>query len=70
MRCDEHAIAGALGAERFGREGVRRDDAAHADDTGERLVEVVRIVLRLGLAMEGQLPLTQICHVSLKRPAD
>ena len=46
---DQHAVAGALGAERLGGEGVGRHDRADADDGAERAIEIVVVVLRLRL---------------------
>ena len=38
---DQHAVAGALDAERLGGEGVGRDDRMQADHRGQRALEIV-----------------------------
>ena len=47
---DQHAVAGALDAQRLGGEGVGRDDRMQADHRGQRALEIVAIVLRRAAA--------------------
>ena len=50
---DQHAVAGALAAERVGGEGVGRDDGVQADHRGQRALEIVAVVLGRGCADGG-----------------
>src|SRR5262245_1548369 len=46
---DQDAIAGAFGAERLGRECVRRNDRTDADDRAQRAIEIIIVVFRFWL---------------------
>ena len=46
---DDDAVPRPLGAQRLGGEGVGGDDRLDADDRGQRLVEIVIVVVRLRL---------------------
>ena len=59
---DQHAIAGALGAQRVGGEGIRRDDGAHAHHGGQRGFKIVGIVRGLGLRSRRYLPIAHRGH--------
>ena len=59
---DQHAVAGALGAERLGRERVARDDRMQPHHRGERLVQVVAVVLRSRLHRGRNLEVGQGWH--------
>ena len=65
VAANEDAVAGALGAERLRREGVGRNDRAHADHAGQRALEIVAIVLRLGLHRGRHLPVAHGCHLHI-----
>ena len=62
---DQHAVAGALDAERLGGEAVGRDDRMQADHRGQRALEVVRVVLRARLRRRRHLPFGQRGHAGL-----
>ena len=53
---DHHAAAGALGAERTGREGVERDARAQADDAAQRRVQIERVVVGVRLQVGRNVP--------------
>ncbi len=62
---DQHAVAGALDAERFGRECIGRDDGVQPDNGSERAVEIIRIVLGARLHRLRHLPFNQRGHRKL-----
>ena len=59
---EQHAVAGALVAERLRGEGVGRDDGMQADDRGQRALEVVAVVLGARLRGGGHFPFSQFSH--------
>ena len=50
---DQHAVAGALGAEGFGGERIVRDDRMQADHRGQRAIEVETVVPARGWTAGG-----------------
>ena len=56
---DQHAIAGALDAERIGREGIGRNDRMQADHRGQSALEIVGIILRTRLHRLRHFPFDQ-----------
>ena len=56
---DQHAVAGALGAERVRAEGVGRDDRMQADHRRQRAVEIEAVVAGAGLVRRRHFPFSQ-----------
>ena len=56
VAANEHAVAGAFGAERFRGVGVARNDGAKPHDGIEGLFEVVAVIFRLRLRGGRHLP--------------
>ena len=59
---DHHAIAGALGAERLGGEGIGRNDGMQPDHRGQRALEVEPKILRARLDRRRHFPFGQRRH--------
>ena len=59
---DQHAVAGALDAERVGGEGVGRDERMDADHGGERALQIETVILRARLGGRRHLPFGQRGH--------
>ena len=59
---DQHAIAGALGAERLRAEGVGRDDRMQPDHRGQRAVEIETVIARARLVRRRHFPFGQRGH--------
>jgi hypothetical protein len=59
---DQHAVAGAFGAERVGGEGVGGNDRMQPDHRGQRALEIIAIVLRARLRRGWYLPFGQRGH--------
>ena len=59
---DQHAVAGAFGAERVGAEGVGRNDRMQADHRSQRAVEVVTVIARARLIGWRHSPFGQRNH--------
>ena len=64
---DQHAIAGALGAERFGAEGVGRDDRVQPDHRAQRAIEIETVIARAGLECRRHFPFGQRGHAGISR---
>jgi hypothetical protein len=56
---DQHAIAGALGAQGISAEGVGGDDRMQADHRRKRAIEIETIIARAGLVGRRHLPFSQ-----------
>ena len=59
---DQHAIAGALGAQGVGAEGVAGDDRMQADHRRQHAVEIETVVGRARLIRRRHLPFGQSGH--------
>ena len=62
---DQHAVAGALGAERFRAEGIGGDDRMQPDHRGQRAVEVETVIARARLVRGRHFPFGQRGHGGL-----
>ena len=56
---NQNAVAGALGAERLGGEGVGRNDRPQPHHRGQGGLEVIAVILRLGLVGSRHLPIAR-----------
>jgi hypothetical protein len=59
---DHHAIAGALGTQRIGAEGVGRDDRVQADHRRKHPIEIEAVVAGAGLIRRRHFPFSQRGH--------
>ena len=65
---DQHAVAGALGAQRLGGEGVGRDDRMQADHRGKRAIEIETVVAPRAAVRKRHFPFGQRGHRDLRGP--
>ena len=56
---DQDAVAGALGAERLGGEGIGGNDGAQSHQRGQGALEIIGVILRLGLDGMRHLPIAR-----------
>src|ERR1700694_5941609 len=59
---DHDAIAGALGTQRVGAEGVSGDDRMQAYHRGKHAIEIEAVVARAGLVRRRHFPFSQRGH--------
>ena len=67
IAANDDAVTGALGAERFRRERVRRHGCAQRHHTGQGLIEIEGIILRLRLHGGRHLPVAHGRHLTFLR---
>ena len=65
----EHAMAGALGAQRLRGESVRRNDRVQPDHCGERAIEVIAVIPRFRLGGGRNLPVAHGRHLAIPSAA-